>query len=90
MLNCCLCQVEDEVDEMAQPRALSNYKYLLILAQLLHGAGATPIYTLAVTYLDENLKAKMTPMYVGESSIRPSFHGLSARRCPMSPHFLTR
>lgn len=54
------------MDEMPQPRALSSYKYLLILAQLLHGAGATPIYTLAVTYLDENLKAKMTPMYVGE------------------------
>ena len=44
---------------------LSNYKYVLIMGQLLHGIGASPLYTLGVTYLDENLKAKMTPLYVG-------------------------
>lgn len=45
--------------------ALSHYMYLLVVAQMLHGAGATPLYTLAVTYLDENLKAKLTPVYLG-------------------------
>ena len=47
-------------------KSLSNYKYLLIIAQLLHGAGATPLYTLGVTYMDENLKAKLSPMYMGK------------------------
>ena len=45
---------------------LSNYKYVLILGQVMHGIGATPLYTLGVTYLDENLKPKMTPVYVGQ------------------------
>lgn len=45
--------------------ALSHYMYVLVVAQMLHGAGATPLYTLAVTYLDENLKAKLTPVYLG-------------------------
>jgi len=31
----------------------------------MHGAGATPIYTLAVTYLDDSLKPKVTPLYLG-------------------------
>lgn len=47
---------------------LSHYMYVMVIAQMLHGAGATPIYTLAVTYLDENLKAKLTPMYLGMSA----------------------
>ena len=45
---------------------LWKYKYMFILAQLFHGVGATPLYTLGVTYLDENLKTKVTPVYVGE------------------------
>lgn len=48
---------------------LSRYMYVLVAAQMLHGAGATPLYTLAVTYLDENLKAKLTPVYLGRSSL---------------------
>lgn len=48
---------------------LSRYMYVLVVAQMLHGAGATPLYTLAVTYLDENLKAKLTPVYLGRSQV---------------------
>jgi len=45
--------------------SLSGYMFVLVVAHMLHGAGATPIYTLAVTYLDDNLKAKVTPLYLG-------------------------
>ena len=44
---------------------LSNYKYVLILGQLLHGIGATPLYTLAVTYIHENVKQKWSSVYTG-------------------------
>ena len=45
---------------------LWKYKYMFIFAQLFHGMGATPLYTLGVTYMDENLKTKVTPVYVGK------------------------
>ncbi|KAL5014867.1 hypothetical protein ScPMuIL_009137 [Solemya velum] len=44
---------------------LSDYKYILYLGQLLHGAGAAPLYTLGVTYLDENLPLRSTSFYIG-------------------------
>ncbi|CAG2217411.1 SLCO4A [Mytilus edulis] len=33
--------------------------------QFLHGAGAAPLYTLGVTYLDENLPLRSSSMYIG-------------------------
>ncbi|XP_052396129.1 solute carrier organic anion transporter family member 4A1-like isoform X2 [Carassius gibelio] len=33
--------------------------------QFLHGIGATPLYTLGVTYLDENVKSNYAPVYIG-------------------------
>ena len=44
---------------------LSRYRYMFIVAQLLHGAGSAPLYTIGVTYLDDNLKAKQTSLYAG-------------------------
>lgn len=40
--------------------------YLFILAQLLHGVGAAPLFTLGVTYIDENVSKKMSSIYLGE------------------------
>ena len=34
-------------------------------ANLLHGAGSTPLYTLGVTYIDENVGAKDSAFYLG-------------------------
>lgn len=48
---------------------LSNYKYVLYLGQLLHGAGAAPLYTLGVTYLDENLPLRSTSFYIGKCNV---------------------
>lgn len=46
---------------------LSAYRYVFMLGQFLHGVGATPLYTLGVTYLDENVKSNYAPVYIGEN-----------------------
>ncbi|XP_054996085.1 solute carrier organic anion transporter family member 4A1 [Sorex araneus] len=45
------------------PRPLGP-QILFVLGQLLHGAGAAPLYTLGVTYLDENVKPSHAPVYM--------------------------
>lgn len=49
-------------------QSLSNYKYVFYLGQLLHGAGAAPLYTLGNTYLNENLPLRSASMYMGKLS----------------------
>uniref|UniRef100_A0A3Q1GZJ5 Solute carrier organic anion transporter family member n=1 Tax=Anabas testudineus TaxID=64144 RepID=A0A3Q1GZJ5_ANATE len=44
---------------------LSSYRFVFMLGQFLHGMGATPLYTLGVTYLDENVKSSYAPVYIG-------------------------
>ncbi|GAB0098809.1 Solute carrier organic anion transporter family member [Sergentomyia squamirostris] len=44
---------------------LSWNVWLFFIAQLLHGAGASPLYTLGVTYIDENVSKKMSSVYLG-------------------------
>lgn len=45
----------------------SNRLYLFIfcVAQLLMGAGTTPLYSLAPAYIDENVHPKASPIYLG-------------------------
>ncbi|XP_063153031.1 solute carrier organic anion transporter family member 4A1 [Candoia aspera] len=43
---------------------LSNYRFAFMLGQFLHGIGATPLYTLGVTYLDDNVKSNYSPVYI--------------------------
>lgn len=45
---------------------LSGYRLVFMLGQFLHGVGATPLYTLGVTFLDENVKSSCSPVYIGE------------------------
>ena len=45
--------------------SLSNYKYFFFAGQLLHGAGATALYTLGVTYMDENVPQRKSSFYNG-------------------------
>lgn len=44
----------------------SNRLYLLIfcVAQMLMGAGTTPLYSLAPAYIDENVHPKSSPIYL--------------------------
>lgn len=44
--------------------------WLFFAAQLLHGAGASPLFTLGVTYLDENVSTKMSSVYLGKFNCR--------------------
>lgn len=61
-----LCGSEPKVDCNSDVGStLSNYKYIFFLGQLLHGAGASPFYTLGCTYLDENVPTKMSSVYIG-------------------------
>ncbi|CAB3384981.1 Hypothetical predicted protein [Cloeon dipterum] len=39
--------------------------WFFFIGQLLHGAGASPLYTLGVTYIDENVSKKMSSVYIG-------------------------
>ncbi|XP_071963365.1 solute carrier organic anion transporter family member 4A1-like [Antedon mediterranea] len=66
------CSVSsDETDDLCDPddagdsSSLSNYIYIFILAQLAMGLAATPIYTIGVAYLDENVKHKVVGEYLG-------------------------
>ncbi|XP_073859363.1 solute carrier organic anion transporter family member 4A1 isoform X15 [Macaca fascicularis] len=43
---------------------LYRYQLVFMLGQFLHGMGATPLYTLGVTYLDENVKSSYSPVYI--------------------------
>ena len=52
----------------SSPSGLSDYKYVFFLGQLLHGAGAAPLYTLGVTYLDDNLPVRSTSLYQGTTA----------------------
>ncbi|KFM77806.1 Solute carrier organic anion transporter family member 4A1, partial [Stegodyphus mimosarum] len=45
--------------------SLSSYKYVFFIGQLLHGAGAVPLYTLGCTFIDENVPTKMSSVYLG-------------------------
>ena len=77
-LNTSLSEVgcEDGTSLTKMP-SLSSYMFVMVVAQMLHGAGATPIYTLAVTYLDDSLKPKVTPLYLGQYFIRANCHDSS-------------
>lgn len=45
---------------------LSWNVWFFFLAQLLHGAGAAPLFTLGVTFIDENVSKKMSSVYLGK------------------------
>lgn len=41
------------------------YYFVLLLGQILHGIGSTPIYTLGITFLDESIPQASSPVYLG-------------------------
>lgn len=55
-------RVEDEFDSNEN---LTWTVWIFFVAQLLHGAGASPLFTLGVTYIDENVSKKMSSVYLG-------------------------
>lgn len=49
----------------AHTEHLQNFKYLFFGAQLIMGIGAAPLYTLGITFLDENVSNELQPVYTG-------------------------
>lgn len=61
-----LCSSNQSLRCSTSVSSLSNYRFVFMLGQFLHGIGATPLYTLGVTYLDENVKSNYSPVYIGK------------------------
>lgn len=45
---------------------LRSYRYVFWAGHLIVGAGSSPMYTLALTYLDENLPTTLSTKYIGQ------------------------
>ncbi|XP_027705915.1 solute carrier organic anion transporter family member 4A1 isoform X2 [Vombatus ursinus] len=59
-----ICGSNQNISCTGSTSSLSNYRFVFMLGQFLHGIGATPLYTLGVTYLDENVKSNYSPVYI--------------------------
>ncbi|EDW37341.1 GL26208 [Drosophila persimilis] len=59
------CEVNAGNGEREEYDSLTWTVWLFFGAQLLHGAGAAPLFTLGVTYIDENVSKKMSSVYLG-------------------------
>ncbi|KAG7224230.1 hypothetical protein INR49_000473 [Caranx melampygus] len=59
---------------------LSSYRFVFMLGQFLHGVGATPLYTLGVTYLDENVKTNYAPVYIASADWMKSWCRSDSKR----------
>lgn len=51
--------------EDGQESGLSNYLYVFVIGQLLHGVGGTTVYTVGVSLIDDSVKPSSTPLYLG-------------------------
>ena len=60
------CLVDNGSGQITETENISWNVWLFFLAQLLHGAGASPLFTLGVTYIDENVSKKMSSVYLGK------------------------
>uniref|UniRef100_A0A0E9Y283 Solute carrier organic anion transporter family member n=1 Tax=Amblyomma americanum TaxID=6943 RepID=A0A0E9Y283_AMBAM len=47
---------------------MRHYRFLLIIGSMLQGAGATPLHTLGMSFLDENLPVRYTSCFLGTYS----------------------
>jgi len=59
-------QTACELNGWGEGESLTWTVWLFLAAQLLHGAGASPLFTLGVTYIDENVSKKMSSVYLGK------------------------
>ena len=57
---------DDNRNETDNMENLTWTVWIFFVAQLLHGAGASPLFTLGVTYIDENVSKKMSSVYLGK------------------------
>ncbi|ESO98163.1 hypothetical protein LOTGIDRAFT_239068 [Lottia gigantea] len=62
-----LCHEENNSTEVCRTEEthLSNYLYVFVLGQMLHGVGGTTIYTVGISLLDDSVSSSNTPLYIG-------------------------
>ena len=53
-------------DDSASEPDLSHYLGVLMVANMVHGVGFTPMFTLGTVYIDENEEHTTAAVYVGE------------------------
>lgn len=53
-------------DPECQTQSGSNYLYVFMLAQFVHGIGFTPMFTLGTAYVDDNAPSTSTALYLGK------------------------
>lgn len=44
---------------------LSSFMWVFLIGNLFHGAGASPLFTLGVTFIDESVVKKKSGLYMG-------------------------
>ena len=62
---CEAADTEDTADTADTAASDNGYKFVFMASQFLHGAGAAPLYTLGVTYIDENIGAASSAAFLG-------------------------
>ncbi|XP_075742023.1 solute carrier organic anion transporter family member 4A1-like [Rhipicephalus microplus] len=60
-----LCPAGQLPDEFCLRGDVRNYRFLLMLANAMHGIGSTPFYTLGVSYMDESVPTRTVSTYLG-------------------------
>lgn len=56
---------KNDCEEEATGGSSTLYYALFILGMVVAGAGCTPMVALGIPYMDENVSANVSPMYVG-------------------------
>ena len=63
-------RTSDICDNAVSDSSLVNYYAVFILAQVVHGLGASPLYTLGITYIDDNVSSAASGIYIGKGATR--------------------
>ncbi|XP_077552180.1 solute carrier organic anion transporter family member 4A1-like [Haemaphysalis longicornis] len=60
-----LCPQVEVENACSASGTIRNFRFMLMAGQLMAGLGATPINTVTIAYLDENLPKKKSSLYIG-------------------------
>ncbi|XP_037505616.2 solute carrier organic anion transporter family member 4A1-like [Rhipicephalus sanguineus] len=60
-----LCPMTVFSSSCTKTGSIRNYRFILMAGQLISGLGATPINTVTIAYLDENLPKRQSSLYIG-------------------------
>ncbi|KAH9374040.1 hypothetical protein HPB48_005309 [Haemaphysalis longicornis] len=58
----------NETRDTCKEESIRDYRIFLFSGSMMHGAGVTPLHTLGISFLDENLPLKFTSLFVGTYS----------------------